>query len=108
MFYTQQQQQRKQLTGYQVLVLFCRQDFGNSGQKFPGLWKLFEEKKFPRFWKLLDTAFKTLETSGQSFNNFGNIATNKVSSARWKQRIVNNGAKLFRNQAFKSVSFCKA
>jgi len=70
MFYTQQQQ-RKQLTGYQVLVLFCRQDFGNSGQKFPGLWKLFEKKSFQDFgncwtrrsklWKLLDKVLTTLE-----------------------------------------------
>jgi len=33
MFYTQQQQRKQFTTAYQVLVLFCRQDFGNSGAK---------------------------------------------------------------------------
>ena len=106
MFYTRQQQ-RKQLTAYQVLVLFCRQDFGNSGRKVSGTLEIIS-KKSPRFWKLLDTAFKTLETSGQSLNNFGIVTTSKVSSARWKQRIVLTMVQWFRNQALKSVSFCKA
>jgi len=74
MFYTQQQQ-RKQLTAYQVLVLFCRLDFGNSGQK----------NYFKKVSNILDTAFKTLETSGQSLNNFGIIATKCTMEA-------NNGA----------------
>ena len=62
-------------------------------KKFPRLWKWFGEK-FPRFWTPLNKAFKTLDTLKQSFNNFGIIATNKVSSASWKQRIVNNCAKM--------------
>ena len=63
-----------------------------------GLWKQWAKRfrdfgnYFEKVSNILDTAFKTLETSGQSLNNFGIIATNKVSSARWKQRIVNNGA----------------
>ena len=106
MFYTRQQQ-RKQLTAYQVLVLFCRQDFGNSGRKVSGTLEIISKKKFPRFWKPLDTAFKTLETSGQSLNNFGIVVTNKVSSARWKQRIVLTMVQWFRNKAFKSSFFAK-
>ena len=106
MFYTRQQQQ-KQLTAYQVLVLFCRQDFGNSGQKVSGTLEIIS-KKSPRFWKLLDTAFKTLETSGQSLNNFGIVTTSKVSSARWKQRIVLTMVQWFKNQAFKSSFYLQS
>jgi len=75
-----------------------------------GLWKQWAKRfrDFGNYFKevsnILDTAFKTLETSGQSLNNFGIIATKKVSSARWKQRIVNNGAKWIRNQSFQ-ISF---
>ena len=105
MFYTRQQQ-RKQLTAYQVLVLFCRQDFGNSGRKVSRTLEIIS-KKSPRFWKLLDTAFKTLETSGQSLNNFGIVATNKVSSAQWKQRIVNNGAMVQKSSFQISFFFAK-
>lgn len=81
-----------------------------------GLWKQWAKsfrdfgnyfKKFPRFWKPLDTAFKTLETSGQSLNNFGIVATNKVSSARWKQRIVNNGAMVQKSSFQISFFFAK-
>ena len=47
------------LTAYQVLVLFCRQDFGNSGQKsFRDFGNDLE--KFPRFWKPLNTVLKNI------------------------------------------------
>jgi len=48
--------------------------------------------------KILDAIEQGVQNFGyflkQSFNNFGIIATDKVSSASWKQRIVNNCAKM--------------
>ena len=78
-----------------IRYLYCSagRTLETVGQKFPRLWKWFGEK-FPRFWTPLNKAFKTLDTLKQSFNNFGIIATDKVSSASWKQRIVNNCAKM--------------
>jgi len=63
MFYTRQQQ-RKQLTAYQVLVLFCRQDFGNSGRKVSGTLEIISKK-----------VSKILEVVGHSVQNFGNFWT---------------------------------
>jgi len=62
MFYTQQQQRKQFTTAYQVLVLFCRQDFGNSGQKSFRDFGNDLGKSFPRFWLPLNKAFKTLDT----------------------------------------------
>ena len=81
-----------------------------------GLWKQWA-KKFPRLWKWFGEKFSKILVaieqgiqnfgyfSKQSFNNFGIIATNKVSSASWKQRIVLTIVqKWFRNQGFQ-ISF---
>jgi hypothetical protein len=57
------------------------------GKKFPGLWKLFQKVS-----KILEAVGHGVQKFGQSLNNFGIIVTNRVSSAGWKQRIVNNGA----------------
>jgi len=50
-----------------------------------GLWKQWAKNYFKKVSNILDTAFKTLETSGQSLNNFGIIATKCTMEA-------NNGA----------------
>jgi len=99
-FHTQQQQ-RKQLTAYQVLVLFCRQDFGNSGQKVSATLEIISRKSFQDF--------------GHGVQNIGKFWTKFEQLLPQTRFPVHNGSKekltmvqWIRNQAFKSVSYCKA
>ena len=64
MFYTQQQQRKQFTTAYQVLVLFCRQDFGNSGAKVSATLEMIWGK-----------VSKILDAIEQGVQNFGYFKT---------------------------------
>ena len=70
MFYTQQQQQ---FTTYQVLVSFCRQDFGNAGKVSATLEKIGKVSKFS------DPVEQGAQKLWSWFSNFGSVATTVFS-----------------------------